>query len=155
MLGRRPFWHPKTHLVSLLLKSDSHLPKNFVFICFNESPLKIMKNAFHSILKALFVFKIIKFLSWLFLSCREIRKLRLVSKYITPQPGKLTITIHILLFISIIIGNRTMKNNRLREYNVGSIFLQKSREAGRLVPDLVISFLQKSFLWVKSKWSAR
>ena len=27
------------------LKSDSHLPKKFLFICFNESPLKMMKNA--------------------------------------------------------------------------------------------------------------
>ena len=51
--------------VSLLqnLKSDSHLPKKFLFICFNESPLKIMKNAFYFILKALFVLKITKFLS--------------------------------------------------------------------------------------------
>ena len=37
-----------------------------MFICFNESPLKMMKNAFYFILKALFVFKISKFLSWLF-----------------------------------------------------------------------------------------
>ena len=32
----------------------------------NESPLKIMKNAFYFTLKALFVLKIFKFLSWLF-----------------------------------------------------------------------------------------
>ena len=44
------------------LNSDSHLPKNFV-ICLIESPLKMMKNAFHFILKALFVLKIFKFLS--------------------------------------------------------------------------------------------
>ena len=31
-----------------------------------ENPLKIMKNAFHFALKALFVLKIFKFLSWLF-----------------------------------------------------------------------------------------
>ena len=48
------------------LKSYSHLPKKFLFICFNESPLKMMKNAFYFILKALFVFKIFKFLSWHF-----------------------------------------------------------------------------------------
>ena len=41
-----------------LLKSDFYPPKN-IFICFNESPLKMMKNA-------CFVLKIIKFLSWLF-----------------------------------------------------------------------------------------
>ena len=32
-------------------------------ICFIESPLKMMKNAFYFILKALFVLKIFKFLS--------------------------------------------------------------------------------------------
>ena len=30
----------------LNIKSDSHLPKKIIFICFNESPLKMMKNAF-------------------------------------------------------------------------------------------------------------
>ena len=41
--------------------------KNHFFIGFNESPLKIMKNAFYMILKALFILNIFKFLSWLFL----------------------------------------------------------------------------------------
>ena len=35
--------------------------KNNCVICFIESPLKIMKNAFYFILKALFIFKICKF----------------------------------------------------------------------------------------------
>ena len=48
---------------SLILKSDAHLPKKFLFIYFNESPLKMMKNAFYFILEALFVLKIFKFLS--------------------------------------------------------------------------------------------
>ena len=39
--------------------------KNCV-ICFIESPLKLMKDAFYFILKALFIIKIFKFLSWLF-----------------------------------------------------------------------------------------
>ena len=46
-----------------LLNSDSHLPKKFLLICFNKSPLKIIKNAFYFIIKALFVLKIFKFLS--------------------------------------------------------------------------------------------
>ena len=37
------------------LKSDSHIPYIYVFICFNESPSKVMKNAFYFILKALFI----------------------------------------------------------------------------------------------------
>ena len=32
----------------------------------NESPLKMMKNAFYFTVKALFVLKIFKFLAWLF-----------------------------------------------------------------------------------------
>ena len=51
--------------VFLNLKSGSHLPKKFV-ICLIESPLKIMKNTFYFLLKALFVLKIFKFLSRLF-----------------------------------------------------------------------------------------
>ena len=35
-------------------------------LCFIESPLKVMRNTFYFILKALFVLKIFKFLSWLF-----------------------------------------------------------------------------------------
>ena len=40
--------------------------KKFFAICLTQNPLKIMKNAFYFILKALFVLKIFKFLSRLF-----------------------------------------------------------------------------------------
>ena len=40
--------------------------KEIYFICFNGSPLILMKIAFYFILKTLFVFKICKFLSWRF-----------------------------------------------------------------------------------------
>ena len=40
------------------------------FICFSDSPLTVMINVFYFILKALFVLKIFKFLSWLF-DCAE------------------------------------------------------------------------------------
>ena len=49
-----------------ILKSDSHLPKKIFFICFNNSPSRMMKKAFYLLLKALFVLKIFNFLSWLF-----------------------------------------------------------------------------------------
>ena len=42
------------------LKSDSHLPKKFLFIYFNESPLKIMKNAFYFILKYLLYYNLVR-----------------------------------------------------------------------------------------------
>ena len=47
------------------LQSDSHLPKKN-FICFNESPSKLIKNVFCFMLKTIFVLKIFKFLSSLF-----------------------------------------------------------------------------------------
>ena len=57
-------YNVKTRDFPVLLKSNSHLPKK-IFICFNESPLKMMKNAFYFIVKALFVLETFKFLSWL------------------------------------------------------------------------------------------
>ena len=90
------------HFVKLArkgLKSDSHPPKTFCIICFNESPLKIMNNA--SIKNDL------------------IRKLRLISKFMTSQTGKQKMSIWIL-------PNQTMKLGHLIKYNVRNIFLQNS-----------------------------
>ena len=53
----------KSYQKALTLKPVSHLSKRITFICFNENLLKMMKNAFYFILKALFVLKILKFLS--------------------------------------------------------------------------------------------
>ena len=39
--------------------------KKIYFICFNDSPLKMMKNTFYYI-KAVFILKVFKFLSWVF-----------------------------------------------------------------------------------------
>ena len=69
---KNKFWYPSRefiyhnkllsiHIIAVILKSDSHLSKKI--ICFSGSPLKMMKNAFYFILKALFVLKIYKFLS--------------------------------------------------------------------------------------------
>ena len=46
-----------------LLKLDSHLLNKIIFVCFTESPLKMMENAFYFIIKALFVLKVFKCLS--------------------------------------------------------------------------------------------
>ena len=56
----------------------------------------------------------------------------------TSQPGKKTITIHILPNIS--RSNQTMKFVQLIEYNVGNIFFKKNveNEAGKLVPDIFL-----------------
>ena len=55
----------KLKLTVTTFKVESHLPKK-LFICFNESLLKMMKNTFYFTLKAVFVLQILKFLSWLF-----------------------------------------------------------------------------------------
>ena len=93
------------------LKSDSHLPKKVVLYGLMKA-FKMMKNAFYSILKALFILKIFKFLSWRFGHVEKnglIRKISLVSKFMTSQPGKQTIIIHILPNISRSKDNQTMK----------------------------------------------
>ena len=55
-----------------------------------------------------------------------IRKLRLISKFLTPQLEKQTITIHILHNILESKDNQAIKFGQLIEYNVRNIFLQKS-----------------------------
>ena len=51
------------NLPDLLIKVGLSPSKKAFFICFNDSPSKMMKNAFYFILKALFVLKIFKFFS--------------------------------------------------------------------------------------------
>ena len=46
-----------------LVKVGLSPSKKKIIICFNDSPSKVMKNAFYFILKTLFVHKIFKFLS--------------------------------------------------------------------------------------------
>ena len=76
----RPFLRPffTEHHLQMLLKGKTLLlyvscvylkvrlstSKKKCFICFNGSPLKMMKNAIYLILKAFFIFKIFNFLSW-------------------------------------------------------------------------------------------
>ena len=51
----------KVNEIKQKLKPDSHFPKNH-FIYFNESALKMLKNVFYFLLKALFVLQIFIFL---------------------------------------------------------------------------------------------
>ena len=85
-----------------------------------------MKNAFYFSLKALFILKIFKFLSQLFDHVEKnglIRKIRLILKFMTSQPGKQAITIHILPNISKSKDNQTMKFGKLIECNMRNSFL--------------------------------
>ena len=62
---------------------------------------------------------------WSFQENDLIRKIRLTSEFMTSQPSKQTIAIHILTNISPSKGNQTMKLGQLIEYNKRNIFLQK------------------------------
>ena len=92
-----------------------------------------MKNAFYLILKALFALKIFKLLSGLVQINKNslIRKIRLISKFVTSQPGQQMITIHALLNISRSKDNQTMKFGQVIEYTKRNIFfkiMQKMRQ---------------------------
>ena len=66
-----------------------------------------------------------------------IKRLRLISKFITPQTGQQIITIHILPNISRSKVNQSIKFGQLIEYNMRNTFLVKSntKYGGKLVPD--------------------
>ena len=55
-----------------------------------------------------------------------IRKTRLISEFLTSQPGKQTIAIHIILNVSRSKDNQTMKFGQIIQYNMRKIFLEKS-----------------------------
>ena len=113
------------NVVFYLLKVGLSPSKNICVICLIESPLKMMKNSFHLILRALLVLKIFMFLLLIF---GHVGK----TAWLTSQPGLQAIAIHILPNISQSKGNQTMKFGQLIEYNKRNIFLQKlCRKWGR------------------------
>ena len=80
-------------------------------ICFNDSSLKMMKNAFYFILKALSVLKIFKFLSWLFGHLEKTAWLERKAKFQNLWHNSLVnklITIYILPNISQSKDNQTI-----------------------------------------------
>ena len=90
-----------------------------------ESPLKMLKNDFYFMLKALFVLKIFNFLYWIFGHVeKRLGKKAKVLKFMTSQTGQQIITIHILPNISRNKGNQTIKFCQLIEYNKRSIIFK-------------------------------
>ena len=61
---------------------------------------------------------------------------RLISNFLTSQPGYQTIAIHILPNISRSKGNQAIKRDQLIEYNMRNIFLEKSyiKYGGETIP---------------------
>ena len=107
--------------MTFLFKSELSSSKKACSTLFNESPLKMMKNAFYFILKA----PLVQILpcSFGYVGNSSIKKLRLISKFMNLQPGKQTIVIHILPQICRSKGNQTMKFGQLIEYNLRNIFI--------------------------------
>ena len=91
----------------------------------NWKSFKMMKMLLILPQKALFVPKMFRFLYWSFKNSL-IRKIMLILKFMTPQPGKQTIAIHIFSNISRSNGNQTRKFSQLIECNMRIIFLAKS-----------------------------
>ena len=99
----------------------------------------MIKSDFHFTLKSLFVLKIFNIFEFL-VTYRDglIRKISLISNFMTSQAEKQTITIHILPNISRSKGNQTMKFGQLIEYNMRKIFLEKPYKkcGGETIPRL-------------------
>ena len=113
---------------SVMLKVGLSPSKKIVLICFIESPLKMMKNAFYFVLKVLFVLEILKFLPWLF-DCVEKRldKKAQVNSKMYDATGYTTSNYNTCMSnTSGSKGNQAMKFGQLIEYNTKNIFLQKS-----------------------------
>ena len=85
-----------------------------------ETPSKKTKNAFYVTLKALSVLQIFKFLY----KNGLIKKTRLTWKFLTSQPAKQTIPIHMFPSISRSKGNQRTKFGQLIENNMRNIFLK-------------------------------
>ena len=84
----------------------------------------MMKNAFYFILKARS--QGIEIFVLIFWACRKndlIRKIRLISNFMTSQPGSQRITSRILLNFSRIKGNQAMNFDQLIEHPKRTIFL--------------------------------
>ena len=81
------FFETSNILSDLNIKVGLSPSKTIFFICFNDGTSKMMKNVFYFILKALFILKIFKLLSCVFRQVEKVRKIRLISKFMTSQPG--------------------------------------------------------------------
>ena len=94
-----------------VLKVGLSPSKKVSFVCSNGRPLKMMKNAFYFILKALSILKIFKFLPKLFgqIGKRASKKAMNNFKIYASHSGQQITTVHILPNISRSKRKQTMK----------------------------------------------
>ena len=127
-----------------MLKVGLSPSKKVCFIRLIKSPLKVMKNVFYFIVRAPFVLNIWIFVLtfWVMWKNGLIRKLKLISKFMTSQPGWQVIGIHILANILRNKDSQTMKFGDLIEYNKRNIFFKSYAEnkTWELVPNLFLFF---------------
>ena len=99
----------ESHLLTATIVTGT--VSDLAHILATECYWNVMKNVFYYSLKAPFVVKMFKFLSLTFWSCRKnclIRKIMLMSKFVTSQPDLQTITIYMLPNISRSKGHHTI-----------------------------------------------
>ena len=122
-----------------------------------ERPLKIMKNHFYFVFKALFVLEIFTFLSWPFGYVEKLlvkKAMVIFWKFMIAQTGKhIIITIHVSPNISRNKDNQAMKFGQLIKYSVKNIFLQKlCRKWGKeTISRPLLVFYQKALYKVRAK----
>ena len=98
--------------------------KKIIFLYFNESPLKMMKNAFYFMLKTFSVLEM--FTIFCYVEKRLDKKVIVNFKIYDVTDWAKIITIHILPNISRSKDNYAMKFGQLIKYNMRNIFLEKS-----------------------------
>ena len=76
----------------------------------------------------------------------------LIFKFMTSQPGKQTIAIHILPNISRSKGNQTVKFGQLLEYVMINIFLKNHTQnvVEKQLPDPLLKNENLAYLWINS-----
>ena len=120
-----------------------------------ENRFNVMKNTFYFMLKTLFVLEIFTFLFWIvgYVKGGLIRRLWLISNFMTAQTGQQIITVHILPTISRNKDNQAMKFGQLIKYSVKNIFLQKlCRKWGKeTISRPLLVFYQKALYKVRAK----
>ena len=109
----------------------------------------MMKNDFYFTLRALFVLKIFKFLSWLFVYVEQLLD---QNEKVNFHTEKQTIAMHILPNIKGSKGNQTMKFGQLIEYNMRNIFLKNHTQnvVEKLFPDYFPKNRNWIYLWINS-----
>ena len=140
------------------LNSESHLKQNFIY-CSERLPFpQNNEKCFLFHLKSSFCSQDMRIFVLPFWSCRKsilIKTIRLISKFMTSQPGKQTIAIYMLSNIWRNKGNQISRFVQVIEYSKRNIFIPKwCRKWGKGTSSNPLFVLWKSFKWGKSKYSA-